>query len=197
MRQSGSDAIIEDLNEPGGTMAKHEHVINLSEVPVIEINAPEGSPFGGSRQRAGAAVGSQKLGYSFFTVPPGKAAFPYHTHTTNEEMIYVVAGQGILRLAKEELEVTAGTIIACPPGTEFPHQLVNTGHEELRYLVVSTMDYPDLSEYPDSNKIGAYATAAVGRQVGFRALFLKDRNVGYYEGEDGQEIARIMKSKQS
>jgi uncharacterized cupin superfamily protein len=197
MRQSGSDAIIEDLNEPGGTMAKHEHVINLSEVPVIELNAPEGSPFGGSRQRAGAAVGSQKLGYSFFTVPPGKAAFPYHTHTTNEEMIYVVAGQGILRLAKEELEVTAGTIIACPPGTEFPHQLVNTGHEELRYLVVSTMDYPDLSEYPDSNKIGAYATAAVGRQVGFRALFLKDRNVGYYEGEDGQEIARIMKSKQS
>jgi uncharacterized cupin superfamily protein len=197
MRQSGSDAIIEDLKEPGGTMAKHEHVINLSEVPVIELNAPEGSPFGGSRQRAGAAVGSQKLGYSFFTVPPGKAAFPYHTHTTNEEMIYVVAGQGILRLAKEELEVTAGTIIACPPGTEFPHQLVNTGHEELRYLVVSTMDYPDLSEYPDSNKIGAYATAAVGRQVGFRALFLKDRNVGYYEGEDGQEIARIMKSKQS
>ena len=59
------------------------------------------------------------------------------------------------------------------------------------------MDYPDLSEYPDSNKIGAYATAAVARQVGFRALFLKDRNVGYYEGEDGQEIARIMKSKQS
>jgi uncharacterized cupin superfamily protein len=178
-------------------MAKHEHVINLSEVPVVQINAPEGSPFGGSRQRAGAAVGSQKLGYSFFTVPPGKAAFPYHTHTANEEMIYVIAGQGILRLAKQEIEVTAGTIIACPPGTEFPHQLVNTGDEELRYLVVSTMDYPDLSEYPDSNKVGAYATAAVGRQVGFRALFVKDRNVGYYEGEDGREIARIMKSKQS
>lgn len=178
-------------------MAKHEHVINLSEVPVVEINAPVGSPFGGSRQRAGAAVGSQKLGYSFFTVPPGKAAFPYHTHTTNEEMIYIVAGQGILRLGKEELEVTAGTIIACPPGTEFPHQLVNTSDGELRYLVVSTMDYPDLSEYPDSNKIGAYATAAVGREVGFRALFLKDRNVGYYEGEDGQGIARIMKSKRS
>jgi uncharacterized cupin superfamily protein len=178
-------------------MAQHEHVINLSEVPVVEINAPVGSPFGGSRQRAGAAVGSQKLGYSFFTVPPGKAAFPYHTHTTNEEMIYIVAGQGILRLGKEELEVTAGTIIACPPGTEFPHQLVNIGDGELRYLVVSTMDYPDLSEYPDSNKIGAYATAAVGREVGFRALFLKDRNVGYYEGEDGQEIARIMKSKRS
>jgi uncharacterized cupin superfamily protein len=178
-------------------MAKHEHVIHLSEVPAVEINAPRGSPFGGSRQRVGAAIGSRKLGYSFFTVPPGKAAFPYHTHTTNEEMIYVVAGRGILRLASEELEVTAGSIIACPPGAEFPHQLVNIGDQELRYLVVSTMDYPDLSEYPDSNKIGAYATAAVGPQVGFRALFPKDRTVGYYEGEDGQEIARIVKSKRS
>jgi uncharacterized cupin superfamily protein len=176
-------------------MGNRNQVINLSEVPVVKINAPEGSAFGGSRQRVGAAIGAQKLGYSFFSVPPGKAAFPYHTHTTNEEMIYVLEGQGLLRLGKEEIEATAGTIVACPPGTEFPHQLVNTGNQELRYLVVSTMEYPDLSEYPDSNKIGAYATAAVGRQVGFRALFVKDRHVGYYEGEDGQEIVRIVKSK--
>jgi uncharacterized cupin superfamily protein len=177
-------------------MANQDHVINLSEVPAVKIDAPEGSAFGGSRQRVGAAIGAQKLGYSFFSVPPGKAAFPYHTHTTNEEMIYVLEGQGLLRLGKEEIEATAGTVVACRPGTEFPHQLVNTGNHDLRYLVVSTMEYPDLSEYPDSNKIGAYATAAVGRQVGFRALFVKDRHVGYYEGEDGQEIARILKSKE-
>ena len=30
----------------GGVMAKHKHVINLSEVAVDKINAPEGSPFG-------------------------------------------------------------------------------------------------------------------------------------------------------
>ena len=35
-------------------MAKHKHVINLSEVAVDKINAPEGSPFGGLRQRVGA-----------------------------------------------------------------------------------------------------------------------------------------------
>src|SRR5688500_8255244 len=128
-------------------MANRDHVINLSEVPVVRIDAPEGSAFGGSRQRVGAAIGAQKLGYSFFSVPPGKAAFPYHTHTTNEEMIYVLEGQGLLRLGKEEIEARAGTIVACPPGTEFPHQLVNTGNHDLHYLVVSTMEYPDLSEY--------------------------------------------------
>jgi hypothetical protein len=57
-------------------MAENKHVINLSEVPVDKINAPDGSSFGGLRQRVGAHVGAQKLGYSFFNVPPGKAAFP-------------------------------------------------------------------------------------------------------------------------
>src|SRR5882672_10260384 len=161
----------------GGVVAKHKYVINLSEVAVDKINAPEGSPFGGLRQRVGAHIGAQKLGYSFFNVSPGKAAFPYHTHS-----------------GKEELAVTTGTVIACPPGAEYPHQLINTGETELRYLAVSTMEFPDICEYPDSNKVGAYATAAVGQQVGLRALYVKDKNVNYYEGEDGKEIERVKRS---
>jgi uncharacterized cupin superfamily protein len=175
-------------------MAKHKHIINLSEVPLDKVNAPEGSAFGGTRRRVGAHIGAQKLGYSFFYVPPGKAAFPFHTHSRNEEMIYIIEGEGVLRFDKEELAVTAGTIVACPIGAEYPHQLINTGANELRYLVVSTMDFPDICEYPDSNKVGAYAAAGIGSQAGLRALYIKDRNVDYFDGEDGKEIARIMKS---
>lgn len=175
-------------------MATHKHIINLDDVPLDKINAPEGSPFGGARRRAGGRSGAQKLGYSFFYVPPGKAAFPLHTHSRNEEMIYIIEGEGILRFGKEETAVGPGTIVACPAGIEFPHQLVNTGAQELRYLVVSTMDFPDICEYPDSNKVGAYATGGVGTQVGLRALYVKDQNVDYYAGEDGKEITRITKS---
>ena len=175
-------------------MAKHKHIINLTEVPVEKINAPAGSVFSGSRQRVGAHIGAQKLGYSFFNVLPGKTAFPYHTHTGNEEMIYILAGSGILRFGKEEIAVHSGAVIACPPGGEYPHQLINSGDQELKYLVVSTMAYPDISEYPDSNKVGAYATSAGHPQTGFRALFVRDRNVNYYDGEAGQEVERILKS---
>jgi uncharacterized cupin superfamily protein len=175
-------------------MTKHEHVIQLSAVPLDTIHAPEGSAFGGRRQRVGMHIGAQRLGYSFFTVPPGKAAFPYHTHSGNEEMIYVIGGEGILRFSNEEITVSAGTVVACPPGSDYPHQLINTGPAELHYLVVSTMEYPDLSEYPDSNKVGAYASATVGPKVGFRALYVRDKNVNYYDGEDGREIERIVKS---
>lgn len=83
-------------------MAKHKHVIHFSEVPVEQINAPAGSLFGRRRKRVGVQIGAQKLGYSFFTVAPGKAAFPYHTHTGNEEMIYIFDGAGVLRFGKEE-----------------------------------------------------------------------------------------------
>ena len=175
-------------------MEKHKHIALLSEIPVEKINAPEGSAFGGLRQRVGAQIGAHKLGYSFFKVPPGKAAFPYHTHSGNEEMIYIIDGEAVLRFGNEEITLKAGSVIACPPGGEYAHQLINTGQSELHYLVVSTMDYPDLSEYPDSNKVGAYGTSAVGPNVGFRALFVRDKNVNYYEGEDGKEIDRIMKS---
>jgi hypothetical protein len=41
--------------------------------------------------------------------------------------------------------------------------------------------------------VGAYGSAAVGPKVGFRALFVRDKNVDYYEGEDGREVKRIMK----
>jgi Uncharacterized conserved protein, contains double-stranded beta-helix domain len=175
-------------------MEKHKHIALLSEIPGEKINAPEGSAFGGLRQRVGAQIGARKLGYSFFKVPPGKAAFPYHTHSGNEEMIYIIGGEAVLRFGNEEIALTGGSVIACPPGGEYAHQLINTGQGELHYLVVITMDYPDLSEYPDSNKVGAYGTSAVGPNVGFRALFVRDQNVNYYEGEDGKEIDRIMKS---
>jgi uncharacterized cupin superfamily protein len=176
-------------------MATHKHITHLSEVPVDKINAPEGSVFGGLRQRVGAHVGAQKLGYSFFIVPPGKAAFPYHSHAGNEEMIYVIGGEGILRFGNEEVSVSTGTVIACPRGSDYPHQLINASAVDLHYVVVSTMEYPDLSEYPDSNKVGAYGTAAVGQKVGFRALYVRDKNVNYYEGEDGKEIERVLNSR--
>jgi uncharacterized cupin superfamily protein len=174
-------------------MARHENVTHLSDVPSEAMKIPEGSSFGGIRQRVGAVIGAKKLGYSFFIVPPGKAAFPFHLHNGNEEMIYILEGEATLRLGKDEMPVSSGTFVACPPGPDHPHQLINTSKKNLRYLVVSTMEYPDISEYPDSNKIGAYVTSAAGG--GFRALYRKDANVSYYEGENCSEIERIKKQR--
>lgn len=172
-------------------MARHKNVIYLSEVPSEMMKVPEGSSFGGVRQRVGATIGARKLGYSFFTVLAGKAAFPFHLHHTNEEMIYIFEGEGILRLGKDEIRVSSGAFIAFPPGPDHPHQLINTSNRDLRYLCVSTMESPEIAEYPDSNKIGAYVTSA--SEGGFRALYHKNANVPYFEDENGTEIEKIKK----
>jgi uncharacterized cupin superfamily protein len=154
-------------------MARHKNAINLSEVPVEQMKTPDGSSFSAQRRRVGAAIGAKKLGYSFFSVPPGKAAFPFHLHHANEEMIYIFEGEGVLRIGKDEVRVSSGTFIAFPPGADHPHQLINTAGEELRYLCVSTMEHPEIAEYPDSGKIGAYA--GVFRKEGFEPFIGKRR----------------------
>ena len=174
-------------------MANHKHVVSLSDVPIEELKGPAGAPFGGKRQRVGAALGAAKLGYSVFAVPPGKAAFPFHTHYTNEEMIYIFEGAGLLRIGAEEAPVAAGTFIAFPAGADKPHQLINNGERDLKYLCVSTMEYPDITEYPDAQKIGALTCAPGGSTL--RAFYRKGDDVPYYEGEDGRAVKRITDEK--
>lgn len=173
----------------------HRNILHLSQVSQEPLPGPEGTCFGGFRQRVGAALGAAKLGYGVFAVPAGKTSFPYHVHGVNEEMIYILEGEGTLRFADDTIPVTAGTFIACPAGWEHPHQLVNTSDRELRYLVVSTMEYPEFVEYPDSKKIGVYAGSSTSSEKPFRALYLKDTSVPYYQGETGSEVERIKKSK--
>ena len=180
-------------------MSSHKNVVHLSEVPLEPLGAPDGSspqegiPFGGFRRRVGSLIGAKKLGYTFFTVPPGKAAYPFHLHRTNEEMIYIIEGEAILRLGKDEMAVSSGTVIACPPGADHPHQLINVSTREIRYLVVSTMESPEVAEYPDSHKIGVYVTGA-SKESGLRTFYVKDSNVSYFEGETGSEVERIRRS---
>jgi uncharacterized cupin superfamily protein len=109
-------------------------------------------------------------------------------------MVYVFEGEGTLRLGKEESRIGAGTFIAFTAGADRPHQLINSSGCDLKYLCVSTMEYPDITEYPDSNKIGALTCNPL--DPGFRGFYRKDGNVPYYEGENGGEIERVKKIKE-
>ena len=105
----------------------------------------------------------QQLGCSLYHVPPGKTAWPRHLHLANEEAIYVLQGEGTLYIGEpaEALKIQTGHYIALP--INVAHQLVNTHpHEQLIYLCISTMHQPDVTIYPDSNKVGVFAGSAPG-----------------------------------
>ena len=83
--------------------------------------------------RIGPRVGAKQLGYNITAVPPGKRAFPRHSHRVNEEMFFVLQGTGEVRIGTQTYALRAGDIVACPAGgPETAHQIVNTGDEELR-----------------------------------------------------------------
>jgi uncharacterized cupin superfamily protein len=49
------------------------------------------------RARLGRQAGTIKVGVSLWEVPAGQAAYPYHWHAAEEEVIVVLAGRPSLR----------------------------------------------------------------------------------------------------
>lgn len=128
-------------------------------------------------------VGARRLGYNMTVVPPGKAAFPFHSHYGNEEMFFILEGQGELRYGDGRHPLRAGDIVACPPGgPDSAHQIRNTSADaELRYLAVSTAQSPDMFHYPDSDKTGASHYPESGDVIRLRNRI--DHNLDYWDGE--------------
>ncbi len=167
-------------------------VINLDEVQIGDRPSrfqPGGKAAERFESRMGAVgtrIGARLLGYNITAVPPGKRAFPLHNHHANEEMFFILAGSGELRVGAEVWSIRAGDFIASPPGgPELAHQIINTGSEELRYLAVSTMITPETVEYPDSGKIATYSrqTAPDGSPRVAVHIGRAGESVDYWEGE--------------
>ncbi|USZ67085.1 cupin domain-containing protein [Halorussus salilacus] len=139
------------------------------------------------RKQLGRATGGEKLGCSLYELPPGKRSWPYHFHTGNEEAVYVLSGEGVVRTPDGETELAPGTYASFPVGEEGAHRIRNTGDEPLRYLAVSTMNDPDVTGYPDSGKLGVFVGAPPGGRSDERMLsgyFREDDAVEYWEGEE-------------
>ena len=138
------------------------------------------------RKQLGDAAGSDQLGCSLYELPPGKEAWPYHWHAANEEALYVLSGEAALRTPAGETTVSAGDYAAFPAGEDGGHALRNDGDEPVRYLVVSTMRDPDVTRYPDSDKVGVFAGAPPGGDSEERVVsgyFPADATVDYWDDE--------------
>lgn len=63
---------------------------------------------------------------------PAGAATQEHYHAKTEEIYFITAGAGRMRIEDETREVQAGDAIAIPPGKK--HKVWNTGPETLKLL---------------------------------------------------------------
>lgn len=123
------------------------------------------------RKQLGEATSNDSLGCSLYELSDGKRAWPRHYHTGNEEAVFVLEGEGTLYLGPEgeEHTLSAGDYVALPADERGTHEIEGDAGG-LRYLVVSTMNEPDITVYPDGEKVGVFAGSAPGGEGDERTL---------------------------
>jgi uncharacterized cupin superfamily protein len=155
-----------------------KNVVNIDELALE--HGCNGDKFEWNSTRIGPKLGAKDLGYSYDVIPPGKRGCPFHSHRGEEEMFFIVKGRGTLRYGSETRAIRAGDFICCPTGgPETAHQIVNDSDAELAYISVSTMAPVEVCEYPDSKKIGAFASGTVR----FRHIAPAEQSIDYWKDE--------------
>ncbi len=166
-------------------------VLNLADAHVH--SGSSGAHFEYSMAELAEGLGARSIGANVTRVPAGKAAFPLHHHHANEEHFFILSGSGVLRVGAETFDVQPQDyIVNLPGGAETAHQLVNTGTEDLVYLAISTAVLPEVVGYPDSGKTGVRIAFDQSPEARFLLKDAAKSTVGYWDGEDGNEVAGIL-----
>jgi len=156
-------------------------IMNLDEVEFDDIE--DNGYYTSKRATISDHIGAQKLGYNLTVLPPGKAQCPFHCHHGEEEMFFILEGEGELRFGDQRYPIRAHDVICCPPGgAEVAHQIINTGSTTMRYLAMSSLVEIETCEYPDSQKISIVAGPRGAR--GVRKMFRAENTVDYYDREN-------------
>jgi uncharacterized cupin superfamily protein len=159
--------------------------INVNDIPWRERKSPNGKYYRYLRDVA-AAFKSPATGPKFRSeppfevelvrLPPGARNCPFHSHAAEWEFYLVVSGTGKIRAGRLTRPLRTGDCVLNPPGE--PHQIINTGKEDLLYYVIANNSVADFYYYPDSDKWGLWSPH-LKHDESFRL-----QDVNYFEGED-------------
>jgi uncharacterized cupin superfamily protein len=169
------------VERPGRAPPAHKlrRVANIDQPEFDDLREQPG--FRALRARLGRQAGAERLGLSLWEVAAGQAAYPYHYHLGEEELVVVLAGELSLRTPTGWRELGEGEVVSFPRGEHGAHQLINRTQRPARFLAASTNGDPDIVVYPDSGKVSAAQRLPQGS--GLQAMFRCADTVDYYDGE--------------
>ena len=103
------------------------------------------------KRRIGDTLGLTRIGINRTTLPPGKESSMRHWHTHEDEFVFVLEGEVVLRTDGGEQLLTAGMCAGFPAGVADGHQLINRSAAPAVYLEVSNRDTADRAYYSDAD----------------------------------------------
>jgi uncharacterized cupin superfamily protein len=153
---------------------------------VLNLNNPEFNDnrdepgFRARRAKLGLQGGAVKTGLSYWEVDPGEAAYPYHAHLTEEEILVVLEGRPSLRTPDGWRDLEQGEVVIFPTGEKGAHQIVNNTEATIRFLSFSNSGAPEIVLQLDAGKIGAFERPVDGGGIGL--WFHRSDAAPYFEG---------------
>ncbi|HVN70373.1 MAG TPA: cupin domain-containing protein [Candidatus Binatia bacterium] len=156
--------------------------VNTNELETNSWSSPKGT-FAGSGVQISEALGRNRhstdllerhpFDVEILRIPPGKAPYPYHSHSAQWEFYHVISGSGTARHHAGTTPIAAGDACIFKPGEA--HQFFNDGGEDLVIYVVADNPIGESFYYPDSGKWGV--------QLPERRMLRSDA-LDYFDGEE-------------
>lgn len=97
----------------------------------------------------GDALGLTRIGINLSVLLPGRESSMRHWHTQEDEFVYVLEGEVVLRSAAGEQRLGAGMCAGFPAGSQDGHQLINRSERPALYLEISNRNAEDAVYYSD------------------------------------------------
>lgn len=104
----------------------------------------------------GDLFGLTNFGVNLTTIHPGGMSALRHAHATQDEFIYVIAGNPTLITDEGETDLKPGMCAGFSHGTGNAHQLVNRGSVDAVYLEVGDRSAGDSTSYPDDDLVAIF-----------------------------------------
>lgn len=132
----------------------HDHplAIPASDAPMRTRPSVYPEPFasrmaGRVKQPLGDLFGLRNFGVNLTTLKPGGQSALMHSHTRQDEFIYVVSGEPVLATDRGEVQLRPGMCAGFPAGG-VAHHLVNRTDRDVIYLEIGDRTAGDAASYP-------------------------------------------------
>ena len=106
---------------------------------------------GRSRRPLGDFFGLTKFGVNLTRLPPGGMSALRHTHSREDEFIYIVEGEAVLVTNAGETALRPGMCAGFKAGLGDAHHLLNRTAHDVVYLEIGDRDPGDTVIYPDDD----------------------------------------------
>src|SRR3954466_5690939 len=102
---------------------------------------------GRERKRLGNAVGLDQFGVNLTRLKPGAQSSQRHWHETEDELVYVLSGEVVLKEDGGETMLKQGEAAAWKAGVANGHTIINRGKVDALVLEVGTRAATDRGTY--------------------------------------------------